>query len=180
MEAGTMAPSADQPSAEQIIAQLKAEQNFLLAIPAGIAAAIVGAILWAAAVYVTDMEIGLIAVAVGALVGYAIKLTGKGVEAKFGLLGAVCAALGWGLGTVLSDIATLSHIRKIPVLDAVQLLDLPRLMALVTAVFQPMDVLFLAIAVYEGYKFSFRYRLKTQPIAAGPLRPRPAPGSTPG
>jgi len=31
---------------------------------------------------------------------------------------------------------------------------------LVAATFQPMDLLFLAIAVYEGYKFSFRARLK--------------------
>jgi len=179
MDVGTIETPVDRPTAEQIIAKLKSEQNFLLAIPAGIVAAVVGAALWAAAVFVTNMEIGLIAVAVGALVGYAVKAVGKGIEPKFGILGAACAALGWGLGTVMSDIATLSHLRKIPILDAIQLLDLQRLIALVTAVFQPMDVLFLGIAIYEGYKFSFRYRLKAQPRPAV-VRPRPAPGSTPG
>lgn len=73
---------ASQPTEEQIIARLKRQQNFGLAIPAGLAAAIVGAALWAGVVFATQMNIGLIAVAVGALVGYAIRKTGNGLEPK--------------------------------------------------------------------------------------------------
>ena len=152
--------------------RLTAEQNFALAIPAGLLAAIVGAVLWAAVVFATNMELGLAAVAVGALVGYAIRFAGKGIEPKFGLLGAVCAAVGWGLGTVLSDIAFLSHARHLPLLAVVQSLTIERLSSLVSAVFQPMDVLFLGIAVYEGYKFSFRYRLK-RPASQPKTQARP-------
>ncbi|HLZ66826.1 MAG TPA: hypothetical protein VKQ29_11390 [Aliidongia sp.] len=159
MDAETRAPAA-QPTAEQIIAQLTEEQNFLLAVPAGLVAAIIGAVLWAAVVFVTNMELGLVAVAVGALVGYAVRFAGKGIEPKFGLLGAACAAIGWGLGTVLSDIAFLSHARKMPLLDVVHALTIERLGALISVAFQPMDLLFLGIAVYEGYRFSFRFRLK--------------------
>jgi hypothetical protein len=31
---------------------------------------------------------------------------------------------------------------------------------LVTTFSQPMDLLFYGIAIYEGYKFSFKYRLR--------------------
>lgn len=147
-----------KPTREQLLAQLMIEQNFLIAIPAGIGAAIIGAVVWAAVVVETKMELGIIAVAVGALVGYAVKLTGKGIDPKFGFLGAGCAALGWGLGTILSDIGFLANAQNMSFGAALQSLDIGRLNALVAAVFQPMDALFLAIAVYEGYKFSFRIR----------------------
>jgi hypothetical protein len=160
VDSGIVAPAANKPTAEQVVTQLKAQQNFALAIPAGVAAAIVGAALWAAAVFVTEMKIGLIAVALGALVGYAIRAAGKGIEQQFGVLGAVCAAFGWGLGTVLSDVAFLAkHVGR-PVADVLMSLGLDRTILLVTGAFEPMDLLFLGIAVYEGYKFSFRYRLK--------------------
>ena len=172
MTVETTAP-AGRPTVEEAIARLTAEQNFALAIPAGLAAAVVGAVLWAVVVFATNMELGLVAIAVGALVGYAVRFAGKGIEPQFGLLGAVLAAFGWALGMVLCDIAFLSHARKMPVMDVVQALTADRLAALVSAMFQPMDILFLGIAVYEGYKFSFKYRLK-KPVA---LAQQPSPAS---
>ncbi|MBV8649866.1 MAG: hypothetical protein JO255_00280 [Alphaproteobacteria bacterium] len=167
-------PPASQPTAEQIIARLKAQQNFALAIPAGIAAAIVGAAIWGAAVFATETKIGLIAVALGALVGYAIRGTGKGIEPKFGVLGAVCAAFGWALGTILSDVAFLAkHVDK-PFLDVLASLGVERTLSFATNVSEPMDLLFLGIAVYEGYKFSFKYRLK-KTAQPGQARPPSAP-----
>jgi len=151
--------TAEPASAGDIVARLRAEQNFALAVPAGLAAAVVGALLWAAVVYLSHMEIGLIAVALGALVGYAVKLAGSGIELRFGILGAVCAALGWGLGTTLGDVAFLANARNMPLLDVLQRLDLHGLGTLFTLAFEPLDLLFLGIAVYEGYKFSFRLRI---------------------
>ena len=101
-----------------------------LAIAAGIAAAIVGAILWAVFVYLTNMELGLVAIAVGALVGISVREAGRSAHNSFGIIGAVCAAFGWALGTVMCDFA-------IGRSDAI-------------------DLLFLAIAVWEGYKFAKR------------------------
>jgi hypothetical protein len=158
-------PAAAQPTMGEVVAQLKAQQNFGLAIPAGVAAAIVGAAVWAGVTFATETKIGLIAVAVGALVGYAIRAAGKGLEAKFGLLGAICAAFGWGLGTVLSDVAFLAHHVNRPFLDVLVQLDPGKVLALASQLADPMDLLFLGIAVYEGYKFSFKYRLK-KPVAA--------------
>ena len=47
-----------------------------------------------------------------------------------------------------------------PFIEVLFKLDPDRILSLASAMFQPMDLLFLAIAVYEGYKLSFRYRLK--------------------
>lgn len=149
-----------KPTPDQILSYLKAQQNFSLAVLAGLAAAAVGAVGWAVITFVTEMEIGFAAVAVGALVGYAIRITGKGVEQKFGVLGAICAGLGWGLGTALSDVAFAAKAVDRPFLDVLANLGADGAMSLMSRAFSPMDFLFLAIAVYEGYKFAFLYRLK--------------------
>lgn len=151
--------STQQP---QTVEQLKSAQNFALAIPAGIAAALVGAVVWALVVVQTNTKLGIIAVAIGYGVGWAIKKTGHGIEPKFGYLGAACAAFGWALGTLLTDISLLAHVQNISFQQAALGLDANGLVNLVSATADPMDALFLGIAVYEGYKFSFKYRLKKQ------------------
>jgi hypothetical protein len=146
----------EEMSYDQAMEQIRSRQNFGLAVVAGLGAAIVGAVLWAVVVYVTNYEIGLIAVAVGAVVGLAVRQTGQGADQKFGILGAACAALGWGLGTVLGDVALAAGQLGLPFGETLTTVDL---MALVSTLASPMDLLFLGIAVFEGYKLSFRYRL---------------------
>jgi hypothetical protein len=141
------------------VAALRARQNFALAVPVGIAAAVVGAALWAGFVYVTGYELGLIAIAVGALVGLAVRAVGHGVDMKFGILGAACAAFGWALGLVLCDVAFLAKEAGQPFLDVFGRLGVGNSLSLALEAADPMELLFLAIAVYEGYRFSFRHRL---------------------
>jgi hypothetical protein len=142
------------------LAQLKSRQNFGRAVPAGLAAALVGAALWAVTVYATNMKLGLIAVVIGAFVGYAIRVTGNGIDQKFGVLGAAYAALGWALGTVAGDVAFVAQYAHRPIPDVVASLGLERIASLAFNAADAMDIVFLAIAIYEGYRFSFRYRLK--------------------
>ena len=142
------------------LAQLRSQQNFARAVPAGIVAALVGAAIWAITVYATNMKLGIIAIVIGALVGYAIRVTGNGIDQKFGLLGAACAALGWALGTFCSDIAFVANYVHRPFPEVFFNLGLERSMSLAFSAADAMDILFLGIAIYEGYKFSFRYRLK--------------------
>jgi len=130
--------------------------NFALATVAGLAAAAFGAILWAVFVYLTHMELGLIAIALGALVGIAIQRAGRGSDMKFRLLGAACAALGWGLGMVLSTLALLAEEAGQPFLDVVARVGLGTGISLATKTSEAIDLLFLAIAVWEGYKLSSR------------------------
>lgn len=152
-------PEFDQMNHDEAVAQLRAHQNFALAVPAGIAAAVVGALLWALVVYVSGYALGLMAIAVGALVGYAVRIAGKGVDQKFGFLGAICGALGWALGTALADIAMLAKLEDVAFFDALSTLGMSGTTSLFMAAADPMDLLFLGIAVYEGYRFAFRHRI---------------------
>jgi hypothetical protein len=68
---------------------------------AGVGAAIVGAIAWAIVTVSTKHQIGLMAVAVGALVGLALRI-GNGGKA-FGILGAFLALFGCVLGKLFFD-----------------------------------------------------------------------------
>lgn len=150
------APEMDR---DEAIAHLRAQQNFVLAVPAGLLAAIVGAAIWGGVVYVTQYQVGLIAVAVGALVGFAVRVAGRGVDMKFGILGAACAALGWLLGTIAVDVAMVAQVTNAPVMEVVSRLNVENVVELLSATSDVMDLLFLAIAVYEGYRFAFMYKL---------------------
>ena len=150
---------ATAPAAAHALAieQIRAAQNFTLAIPAGLVAALLGAGLWAAFTVATEMQLGLIAVAIGYVVGQAIRRVGKGIDTKFGVLGALCALFGCVLGNSLSALAFVAQAKHVSTFDLLS----PAIMIRATTMFaQPMDLLFYGIAVYEGYRFSFRYRLK--------------------
>jgi hypothetical protein len=157
--------SNTQPRPTLDVGKILSEQNFSRAVPAGIGAALLGAVAWAVVTVATEMQLGLMAIAVGYLVGRAIRAVGHGVEPKFGYLGAACAFLGCVVGNVLSDIAFYAKIRHIGLVEALGDLDLALLTKLVSTFSQTMDLFFYAIAIYEGYKFSFKYRL-VKPAAA--------------
>jgi hypothetical protein len=141
------------------IEQVRAQQNFPLAVIAGVAAALLGAALWAAVTVTTEYKLGLMALAVGYMVGQAIRLAGQGVDAKFGYLGAACGFLGCAAGDVLSNIVFFAHAKSLSLAQTLNILTPDLLMALAKAAFDPMDLLFLAIGVYEGYKFAFKYHI---------------------
>jgi hypothetical protein len=155
-----MAVAQAAPDRDQMIATLRARQNIPLAVAAGLVAAIIGAGLWAAVVYFTGMELGLIAIAVGALVGYAIREAGQGVDKAFGILGGLCAALGWALGTLLGDEALLAKEVGKPIWTVMTHLGPGEAISFAMRAADTMDLVFLAIAVYEGYRLSFRYRVR--------------------
>jgi hypothetical protein len=147
------------PAHEDAIEQLRARQNLGLAIPAGIVAALLGAVLWAAFSYVTGYELGIVVIAIGAVIGYAIRRVGHGIDPVFGVVGGACAALSWALGTVLSDIAFLAQQAGRPFFDVLSLLGIRQSIQFAIDNVQAMDFLFLAIAVWEGWKFS-HWRLR--------------------
>jgi hypothetical protein len=66
----------------------------------------------------------------------------------------------------LSDIGFYADTMKLDYGAALGQMNLDLLGRLIPAFFRPMDLLFYAIAIYEGYKFSFKYRLLKRPPAA--------------
>jgi hypothetical protein len=144
-------------------------QNLVLGISAGVVAAVIGAVIWALITVATNYQIGWMAVGIGFLVGYAIRFFGKGVDQIFGISGAVIALLGCVAGnflTVLIVVAQQEHMEVTAVLSGLT----PGIIAdLLKENFQPMDLLFYGIAVYEAYKFSFAPD-EEAPVAANPVK----------
>lgn len=136
--------------------QLEAEQNLVLGALAGAFASVCCAVLWATVTHVTGYQIGFMAIGVGLGVGYCVRLGGKGIATPFGIVGAAFALLGCALGNLLAVTALVAQHEGIPLLTLLPQLDVEAVGRLLVAFFQPMDLLFYAIAVYEGYRFSFR------------------------
>src|SRR5438270_13589107 len=81
--------------------ELRSEQNLPIGLLAGIFAALIGAIAWAIVTVTTEYQIGYMAIAVGFIVGYAVRL-GKGLDKIFGISGAILALFGCILGNIFS------------------------------------------------------------------------------
>ena len=123
---------------------------------AGIAAMLVGAVLWAVVSVITNMELGLMAIAVGFVVGLAIQKVRKQRDVSLGWIGAGLALLGCVIGNALTLIGFVSQRYGIPYDEALTRLGIDGLVRLMITGFAPMDILFYGIAIYEGFKFSSR------------------------
>ncbi len=149
-------PEIDATQMNYAIQRLREEENFPLAVIAGSIAAAFGAGVWAGVTVVTGYQIGWIAVGVGFLVAFSVRFTGRGLGTRFQILGALLALLGCVAGnflTVCSFIAQSEGMGFIEVLTRINPAAIPEIML---DTFSGMDVLFYAIAVYEGYRLSLR------------------------
>jgi len=140
--------------------------NLPLAIVAGLAAAVVGAVIWAVITVSTKYQIGFMAIGVGFLVGWTVRAAGKGGAMSYSLIGGAFALFGCLLGNLLSACGFLATEQSAPLMTIVgRALTNPSLaVELLQATFSPMDLLFYAIAVYEGFKLARRPAI--QPAAA--------------
>jgi hypothetical protein len=136
--------------------RLRSQQNLVGGVIAGVVAAGVGAILWAVITVTTEFQIGFMAIGVGFLVGIAVRRVGKGVDTIFGLTGAVLALVGCAAGNLLAICGLLAKHNNLPFFTVLSGLEFELVKNLMVASFSPMDLLFYGIAVYEGYKLSFR------------------------
>jgi uncharacterized membrane protein len=135
--------------------QTPQSQSLALAIIAGLVGAIIGGIAWAIVTITTEYQIGYMAVGVGFLVGFAVRL-GNGATKIFGYTGAVLALLGCVLGNFFTIVGVYAKTQNLGVFSALSSIDLTKVPEVMASAFNPMDFLFYGIAVYEGYRFSQR------------------------
>lgn len=128
--------------------------NLALAAAAGFVAALAGAVIWAVVAYRTGYSIGFLALLIGVIVGVTVRRVGQGHSRKYQILGAGLSAFGWALGTCLCDIGYLAKGSGQPFLTVLGTVPIDSTVALALRAADIMDILFLAIAVYEGYKFA--------------------------
>lgn len=141
---------------QQFQRKMRDEQDLSRGFLAGLGAAILGACLWAVITVLTGYQIGWMAVGVGFLVGFANRTFGRGVDKTFGYCGALLAFVGCMLGNLLSVCIMIGNQTETSSLAVLSSLTPATAIDLMMATFQPMDILFYALALYEGYKFSFR------------------------
>ncbi len=151
-------PTIDHAKAEAMFAQLVKQQNFPLGVASGFVAALAGGAAWAAVTVATGYQIGWMAIGIGFLVGIAVRATGKGLTKSFGYAGGALALFGCLLGNFLTmcGLVAIDSGASIVTVTLAIASQPAAVLELMTATFSPMDLLFYGIAVYEGYKFSFR------------------------
>ncbi len=146
-------------TAEQVEAyrqRLRSEQNLPFGILACLGAALVGAAAWALVTVTTKYQIGYMAVGVGFLVGFANRYFGKGIDKSFGFLGAAFAFLGCLLGNFLSIAYLAGGELGVSGIQVIQTLGVGNIFSIYFDNISPIDFLFYGLALYEGYRFSFR------------------------
>ena len=150
------APQLTKQQIETALGRLRTQQNLAGGIGAGVVASLVGAAIWAAVTVATGYQIGWMAIGVGFLVGMAVRTVGKGIDNIFGIAGAVLALLGCAVGNLLAVVGFVSQQESAPFMSILSQLDFATIEELMVQTFSPMDLLFYGIAIYEGYKLSFR------------------------
>ncbi|MDX6197158.1 MAG: hypothetical protein QOJ79_309 [Actinomycetota bacterium] len=154
---------------------------------AAFGAALVGALIWSLITITTDYKIGFAAIGIGLLVGKAVEHFGGG-DARLPIPAALIALLGCVVGDLFTDIHFLAQAANVS--DgtvANRVLGSPDLAwSLYKAGFEAMDLVFYAIAAYEGFRFAqvgvakAQYaRAQAAAAAAGPA-PQPTDPATPG
>jgi hypothetical protein len=154
--AATLAAQKEQ-KVEAFLREFREGQQFGKAIVAGLLAAVAGAVAWGGITAATSYQIGWMAVAVGALVGYAVRIAGKGIDPKFGCAGAVLALAGCLAGNILAVCFFVSAKAEVPFISVVSQLTPETCYGLLKATFSPMDLIFYGLAVTVGFRSSFRH-----------------------
>ena len=140
---------------EQALRDVRAKQSLGMAIAGGFAASVVAALIWAAITYMTQYQIGYMAIGVGVMVGFAVRFLGKGIDIQFGIVGAAFSLFGCLLGNLLTVIISAALFEGVPVIDMlVLLLTNPKVIIdIFIETFSAIDLLFYGLAIYAGFRY---------------------------
>lgn len=152
-----IAPTPDPAIFEGVLSreQLLAEENLPKGLLCGVVAALVGAAVWGLVSVSTGYQIGYMAIGVGFLVGLAMRI-GKGVRPIFGIIGAALALLSCALGDYFSMIGYVAQEYELSYMETLTSVPVGDVVSALIENLLSMTALFYGIAVYEGYKLSFR------------------------
>lgn len=149
-------PALDPAMIEVAFQKFEEEQSVGGGFLAGGVAALVGAGVWALVTVLTGFQIGFMAIGVGFLVGLAVQFAGKGINKIFGVMGAALALVGCLLGNYFTVVHFVGEAEGLGFFDTLTRISPAAIPELMSITFSPMDLIFYGIAVYEGYRLSFR------------------------
>jgi len=109
-------------------------------------------VIWAAISLLTGHHLGIIAIAVGFIVGMSVAIFGGGDSWDYGQVGGFFAFFACLVGNFLAGIGLVAppHMNYF---EALFSFDYSQTILLMQAVSSPMDLIFYGIAVIEGFKF---------------------------
>jgi len=149
-------PQIDERRLEQYLQEVRDNQNLMFGILGGVGAGLVGAVIWALITAWTNYQIGWMAIGVGFLVGYAVRILGRGIDMVFGIAGGVIALVSCAAGNLFSIVLAVSRQEAVPFFDIVARLNPQIIASVMKDTFHPMDALFYGLAIYVGYKYAFK------------------------
>jgi len=151
------------PSAPPAIEQMDTDSNLIMGLIGGGVAMLVSAVIWGVVTYLTEYQIGWMAIGVGFLVGIAVKFFGKGKTPIYGISSAILALIGCVLGNLLFYSGVIAREEGISFLEVffLLLINPTAVIEVFTIAFSFMDVLFYGLAAYTGYQTAIDVQRKT-------------------
>jgi len=147
-----IANDADPAKMELYMQGVRDRQNYFLALIAAAVAAVVGAAGWTIVTLLSNKQWVLLAIGIGYLVGYSVRLAGRGIDKPFGLIGAVFALLGVVAGKIGTMVVLLSQKMELPLGKVLSMVDARVFWDFFKLTFSVFDIIFYALAIVLGYK----------------------------
>ena len=104
----------------------------------------------------TKYQIGWMAIGVGFLTGYGVRVLGHGVDRVFGYVGAALALAGCVAGNIFATMLMVSAQEHIPLATIAARMTPDLAWTMLADTFSPIDLLFYGFARYFGYRYSFQ------------------------
>ncbi len=149
-------PVIDETKSNLLQQQFRDNQNLTMGVVGGFGAAIIGAVVWALITSFTQYQIGFMAIGIGFLVGYAVRRMGQGVDPIFGYSGAGFSLLGCVLGNILTTCIITAQQEGVALSQVLAELNFTVAIEIMKFTFSPIDLIFYGLAIYYGYRLSFR------------------------
>jgi hypothetical protein len=146
------APSIDSQKLKRYIDRMRYEQDLMMGILGGLAGSAIGTVLWALITLITRYQIGYMAIVVGCLAGFGVRLFGKGIDPVFKYAGAALALTGCLMGSFIVVIVFSCLETGLPVTTLIDILTPSIIVEFYAATFNLTDFLFYALAMSIGYK----------------------------
>lgn len=139
---------------ELIHRHLLSRQSLTGALVAGGLTAAGGAGVWAGIAYVTEYQIGWIAIILGCVVAWSVRRFGRGLDLRFRCIGLLAALAGIFFGNAVTAVLVFSRELQVPLLEAARLLGDPQFYSLIVESSTVMDGVFYLIAAACGWQGS--------------------------
>ncbi|MCL4269468.1 MAG: hypothetical protein KJZ72_07980 [Anaerolineales bacterium] len=121
---------------------------------AGFLASIIGAIVYALYPFIFGMQLNLLAIGVGGLIGFAISLFGNGKSKLLGIIGAILALISCITGDVISIIAIYSFQNSVSFWRVIGNLDFASVVDILSQTTGFLSIMFYLMAMTVAYGIS--------------------------